>query len=89
MLRVPIYFDSESAIAISENPIHQSKTKYIELRYHFIKDHILNGNIKLIFVPTHEEIDDVITKALDASKLNSFLEMLGMMNLDMQFLLNW
>ncbi|XP_042757656.1 secreted RxLR effector protein 161-like [Lactuca sativa] len=51
MLRIPIYYDSESAIAISHNPIHHSKTKHIELRYHFIKDHILKGNIELIFCP--------------------------------------
>ena len=87
MLRIPIYCDSESAIAISHNPIQHSKTKHIELRYHFIKDHILKGNIELIFVPTHEEIADVFTKALDSTKLNTFLQMLGMMNPDPQFFL--
>ena len=88
MLRVPMYCDSESSIAISHYPIHHSKRKHIELRYNFIKDHILKGNIELIFVLTHEEIVDVFTKALDATKLNSFLEMLGMMNPKAQFLSN-
>lgn len=87
MLRIPIYGDSESAIAISHNPIQHSKMKHIELWYHFIKDHILKGNIELIFVPTHEEIANVFTKALDSTKLNAFLQMLGMMNLDPQFFL--
>ena len=87
MLRIPIYCDSKSEIAISHNPIHHSKTKYIELWYHFIKEHILKGNSELIFVPTHEEIDDVFTKELDSTKLNGFLEMLGMMNPDPQFFL--
>ena len=89
MLQIPIYCDSEIAIAISHNPIQHSKTKHIELRYHFIKDHILKGNIELIFVHTHEEIADVFTKALDSTKLNTFLQMLGMMNPDPQFFLNW
>ena len=88
MLRILVYCDSESAITISHNPIHHSKTKHIELRYHFIKDHILKGNIELIFVHTHEEIADVFTKALDSTKLNTFLHMLGMMNPDTQFFLN-
>ena len=88
MLRILIYCDSESAIAISHNPIQHSKTKHIELRYHFIKDHILKGNIELIFVHTNEEIGDVFTKALDPTKLNTFLQMLGMMNPDPQFFLN-
>ncbi|XP_023742295.1 uncharacterized mitochondrial protein AtMg00810-like [Lactuca sativa] len=88
MLRVPIYCDLESAIAIYHNPFHHSKTKHIELRYHFIKDDILKCNIELIFVPTHKEIVDVFTKALDATKLNNFLEFLGMMNPDLRFFLN-
>ena len=89
MLRIPIYCDSETAIAISHNPIHHSKTKHIELRYHFMKDHILKGNIELIFVNTNEEITDVFTKALDSTKLNNILQMLVMMNPDPEFFLNW
>lgn len=87
MLWVPIYYDSESALAYSHNPIHQSKAKHIELRYHFIKDQILKGNIELIFIPTHEEIADVFTKELESMKLNGILEMLGIMNHDPQFFL--
>ena len=61
--RIPIYRDSSSAIAISHNPI-----KHIDIRYHFIKDHVLNGDIELIFVNFPEQIADVFTKALDESK---------------------
>ena len=46
--------------------------KHIELRYHFIKDHILKGKIELIFVNTHEDIDDVFTKALGAKQTQQF-----------------
>lgn len=74
MLHIPIYYDSESAIAISHNPIQHSKMKHIELRYQFIKDNILKGNIELIFVPSHDEIVDVFTKALNSNKLNGLLK---------------
>ncbi|XP_052622548.1 secreted RxLR effector protein 161-like [Lactuca sativa] len=40
---IPIYCDSQSAIAISHNPIQHSMTKHIDIRYHFIKDHVLNS----------------------------------------------
>lgn len=56
--------------------------KKIQLRYHFIKDHILKGNIELVFLPLDEEIVDVFTKTLDSSKLNGFLKVLGMINPD-------
>lgn len=42
--KIPIYCDSTSAIAILHNPIQHSITKHIDLRYHFIKDHIQDGN---------------------------------------------
>ncbi|GJV02746.1 hypothetical protein Tco_1336315 [Tanacetum coccineum] len=38
--RIPMYCDSKSAIAISCNPVQHSKTKHIDIRYHFIKEHV-------------------------------------------------
>ena len=84
--RIPIYCDSSSAIAISQNPIQHTKTKHIDIRYHFIKDHVLNGDVELILVNSPEQIADVFTKALDESKFFGFLNMLGLMLPDPQFL---
>ncbi|GJX11395.1 retrovirus-related pol polyprotein from transposon TNT 1-94 [Tanacetum coccineum] len=50
--KVPIFCDKTSAIAISNNPVLHSRTKHIDIRYHFIRDYILKGDIKLHFVPT-------------------------------------
>ncbi|GJT28628.1 hypothetical protein Tco_0908903, partial [Tanacetum coccineum] len=49
--KVPIFFDNTSAIAISNNPVLHSRTKHIDIKYHFIRDHILKGDIELHFVP--------------------------------------
>nr|GFA82067.1 hypothetical protein [Tanacetum cinerariifolium] len=38
--KIPIYCDSKSAIAISGNPVQHSRTKHIDVRYHFIKEHV-------------------------------------------------
>nr|GEX46889.1 hypothetical protein [Tanacetum cinerariifolium] len=38
--RVPVYRDSKSTIAISCNPVQHTRTKHIDVRYHFIKDHV-------------------------------------------------
>ncbi|GKE85366.1 hypothetical protein Tco_1559108 [Tanacetum coccineum] len=38
--RIPMYCDSKSAIARSCNPVQHSKTKHIDIRYHFIKEHV-------------------------------------------------
>ena len=47
--KIPIYCDSKSAIAISANPLQHLKTKHIDIRYHFLKDHVETANIELYF----------------------------------------
>ncbi|GJX32677.1 retrovirus-related pol polyprotein from transposon TNT 1-94 [Tanacetum coccineum] len=41
--KIPLYCDSQSAIAISYNPVQHSRTKHIHTRYHFIKEQVENG----------------------------------------------
>nr|GEY65684.1 hypothetical protein [Tanacetum cinerariifolium] len=62
--RIPMYYDSKSAIAISCNPVHHSKTKDIDIRYHFIKEHVEKGTVELYFVGTEYQLADLFTKAL-------------------------
>ncbi|GJR93419.1 retrovirus-related pol polyprotein from transposon TNT 1-94 [Tanacetum coccineum] len=41
--KIPMYCDSKAAIAISCNPVQHSRTKHIDVRYHFIKEHVEKG----------------------------------------------
>ncbi|GKB72130.1 hypothetical protein Tco_0933542 [Tanacetum coccineum] len=50
--KVPVFCDNTSAIAISNNPVLHSRTKHIDIRYHFIRDHILKGDFELHFIPS-------------------------------------
>lgn len=56
--------DSQSAIAIAEADRFHARTKHIELRHHFVRDAIKNKTIKLEWVPTGEQVADVLTKSL-------------------------
>ncbi|GJU63330.1 hypothetical protein Tco_1245165 [Tanacetum coccineum] len=62
--RIPMYCDSKSAIAISCNPVQHSKTKHIDIRYHFIKEHVEKGTMEIYFVGTEYQLADLFTKAL-------------------------
>ncbi|GJV23492.1 hypothetical protein Tco_1376187 [Tanacetum coccineum] len=62
---VPIFCNNTSAIAISNNLVLHSRTKHIDIRYHFIRDHILKGDIELHFIPTQYQLVDIFTKPLD------------------------
>ncbi|GKD89531.1 retrotransposon protein, putative, unclassified, partial [Tanacetum coccineum] len=62
--KIPLYCDSQSAIAISCNPVQHSRTKHIHTRYHFIKEQVEHGIIELYFVRTEYQLADMFTKAL-------------------------
>ncbi|KAJ9538800.1 hypothetical protein OSB04_031533 [Centaurea solstitialis] len=80
--KIPIYCDNTSAIAIANNPVLHSKTKHIEVRYHSIRDHVMNGDIELHFVPTEYQLADLFTKPLDVTRFNMLISELGMLNPD-------
>ncbi|GKE20153.1 hypothetical protein Tco_1431665 [Tanacetum coccineum] len=80
--KVPIFCDNTSAIANSNNLVLHSRTKNIDIRYHFIKDHILKGDIKLHFIPTQYQLADIFTKPLDEPTFKRLIIELGMLNID-------
>ncbi|GJW34668.1 retrovirus-related pol polyprotein from transposon TNT 1-94 [Tanacetum coccineum] len=59
--QVPIFCDNISAIAISNNPVLYSRTKHIDIRYHFIRGHVLKWDIELHFIPTQYQLVDIFT----------------------------
>ncbi|GJX65423.1 retrovirus-related pol polyprotein from transposon TNT 1-94 [Tanacetum coccineum] len=46
--KIPLYYDSQSAIAISCNPVQHSRTKHIHTRYHFIKEQVENAELEVL-----------------------------------------
>nr|GEV00992.1 putative ribonuclease H-like domain-containing protein [Tanacetum cinerariifolium] len=79
--KIPIYFDSKSAIAISCNPVQHSRTKHIAVRYHFIKEHVEKGTIELYFVKTDYQLANIFTKALPVDRFNYLVCRLRMRSL--------
>ncbi|GKB19413.1 hypothetical protein Tco_0853336 [Tanacetum coccineum] len=79
---VPIVCDNTSAIAISNNPVLHSRTKHIDIRYHFIRDHVLKGDIGLHFIPTQYQLADIFTKPLDEPTFKRLIVELGILNID-------
>ncbi|GJV72917.1 hypothetical protein Tco_1492912 [Tanacetum coccineum] len=76
--RIPMYCDSKSAIAISCNPVQHSKTKHIDIRYHFIKEHVEKGTVELYFVGTEYQLADLFTKALLKERFEYLVHRIGM-----------
>ncbi|GJY99206.1 retrovirus-related pol polyprotein from transposon TNT 1-94 [Tanacetum coccineum] len=76
--KIPLYCDSQSAIAISCNPVQHSRTKHIHTRYHFIKEQVENGIIELYFVRTEYQLADMFTKSLPEDRFQYLVIRIGM-----------
>jgi len=69
--------DNAGAIALSKNPEFHKRTKHIRIRYHFIREVVADGSISVTFVPTTQQIADILTKPLGRILFSRFVEMLG------------
>jgi len=51
---IPIFYDNTSAINISKTPMMHSKTKHIPIKFHFLREQVIEKNIKVEYVETKE-----------------------------------
>ncbi|GJR44435.1 putative ribonuclease H-like domain-containing protein [Tanacetum coccineum] len=65
-----IHIDNQSTICIIKNPVYHSKTKHIEIRYHFIRDCYEKKLIQVQKIHTDLNVADLLTKAFDGPRLN-------------------
>ena len=72
-----ILCDNQSCIKMTKNPVFHDKSKHIEIKYHFIWDMVQKGAIKLKYVPTEEQVADVLAKPLARVKFEYFRDKLG------------
>ena len=63
--RVPLFCDSTSAIAVGKNLCLHSRSKHIEVRFHFLRDQYEKGVIDLCHVDTGDQLADILTKPLE------------------------
>ncbi|GJS20280.1 hypothetical protein Tco_0448912 [Tanacetum coccineum] len=77
-LKIPLYCDNKSAIALCCNNVQHSRSKHIDIRYHFIKEQVENKVVELYFVRTEYQLADIFTKALGRERLDFLINKLGM-----------
>ncbi|GJR33241.1 retrovirus-related pol polyprotein from transposon TNT 1-94 [Tanacetum coccineum] len=62
--KILMYYDNKSAIALCCNNVQHSRSKHIDIRFHFIKEQVENGVVELYFVNTEYQLAGIFTKAL-------------------------
>ncbi|GJU91794.1 hypothetical protein Tco_1304217, partial [Tanacetum coccineum] len=77
---------NKSAIALCCNNVQHSRSKHIDVRYHFIKEQVENGVVELYFVKTEYQLVDIFTKALPQERFNFLIDKLGMKSMSLETL---
>ena len=72
-----ILCDKQSGIRLSEYPVFHDRSKHIDIRYHYIRDMVQRGAIRLQHIGTDEQVADILTKPLGKVKFLTFREQLG------------
>jgi hypothetical protein len=73
-----LYCDSQSAIRLAKNSAFHLKTKHTQLRYHFIRSALEDGQLKLEKIHTSKNPADMLTKGVTREKLSSFSVSVGL-----------
>ena len=69
-----ILCDNQSGIRMNENPVFHDRSKHIDIRYHFIRDMVQRGAVRLDHIGTDEQVADILTKPLGKVKFLTFRE---------------
>jgi hypothetical protein len=73
-----IQVDNKSAIELAKNSVNHERNKHIEVRFHFIRDHVKEGSVELVHVVSQDQVADIFTKSLPKVLLDKCKKMIGM-----------
>ncbi|GKE69063.1 hypothetical protein Tco_1527135 [Tanacetum coccineum] len=76
--KISMYYDNKSVIALCCNNVQHSRSKHIDIRFHFIKEQVENRVVELYFVNTEYQLADIFTKALCRERIEFLINKLGM-----------
>ena len=77
---IPIYCYNTSVISISKNPVMHSKMKHIPIKYHFLREQVVDKNIIVEYVGTKEQVEDKFRKSLPWESFEYLRQRLGVIS---------
>ena len=58
---VTVWEDNQAAIGLTRNPIEHKRTKHIDIKYHFVREHVMIGSLFVKYCNTKEMLADILT----------------------------
>ena len=79
---IRIDYDSQSAIFLAKNPAYHSKTKHIDVQYHFVRDMVEEKKVLLVKVDTLKNVADELMKSMSTQNFSWCRETMDIVGLD-------
>jgi len=76
-ITVPVFVDNKAAIDFSTSRIEKSRTKHIDIRFHFVRDFVQNGVVRIKYVESTRNLADIFTKALPKFRHQNMCKMIN------------
>ena len=76
-----VHQDNLSTMAIALNPIQHQRVKHMDVKVHFLRDHLDKNDVKMLYCPTDDMIADILTKALPTTPHRKFTRLMGLRSL--------
>ncbi|KAL0402525.1 UNVERIFIED_CONTAM: Retrovirus-related Pol polyprotein from transposon TNT 1-94 [Sesamum latifolium] len=78
---VTVHCDSQSAIQLAKNQVYYTGTKHINVRYHFVREILEEGGLKIQKIRTTENPADMLTKVVTAIKFKFCLDLINLIKI--------
>jgi hypothetical protein len=77
-IKVKLFVDNKSAIDLANHPVSHGRSKHIERRYHFWRDQVNRGKLKLEYCKSESQLADILTKPLKKARIDELKKLMGM-----------
>jgi hypothetical protein len=75
---ITLHTNNQGAIALAKDNCFHARTKHIDIQYHFIRELIEQKKVKIIYIPSADNISDILTKALPSPQFKHLASQLGL-----------
>ena len=66
---IDLFCDSQSAICLTKDQMFHERTKHIDVKYHYVRDVVTQGKLKVCKISTHDNLADMMTKPVSVAKI--------------------